>query len=325
MRTALASFLILTSGLLFAAPAQAGEHVEGSGWELVVPDGFTEALSMEGGGKFDMSSRFGTLPIEGMPDIKAYTAGDPSRPNGVLVITKISLSKSVTTSDELGMKDIAKIRAQLPDGAVIDVASVGTYKAIELRFSSDDYDDQTARILAIACGDYVVVVMLMTQDEAFPSASVLWDTMKASIEIDPPMNKFLLFGLIGIGALGSLFLLSRVGSRQVHDIPDHKGHWQGAPSADPATGALEDYKPMQTGVRPKVLPSSKPRFEDPAADGGPSAAPSLAPPPLPHNPGATRVSSNREASPAVTRPAVSAPPAPSGLRSTRPTSGQWGQ
>jgi hypothetical protein len=325
MRTALASLLVLTCGLLLAAPALAGEHVQGSGWELVIPDGFTEALSMEGGGKYDMSSRFSTLPIEGMPDLKAYTAGDPSRPDGVIVITKISLSKAVTTSDELGMKDVSKIRGRLPDNADIQAATVGGYQAIELRFKADDYDGgQTARILAIACGDYVVVIMMMTEDAALPSAKAQWSTMRSSIKIDPPMNKFLLFGLIGFGALGALIVLSRIGSRQVHDIPDHSGHWQGGPNADAAPGMLKDYTPMQTGVRPTVLPSSKPRFEDGPTDDAPSGVPSLTPPALPPNPGAKRVSSNREASPAVTRPPVETPPAPSGLRSTRPASGEWG-
>jgi len=320
MRSALAGLLILACSVMLAAPAQAGEHIEGSGWELVLPDGFVEALSMEGGGKFNMASRFGTLPVEGVPEIKAFIAGDESMPSGVIVITKIALTKSVETSDELGMKDVDKIREQLPDDVSIAATTVGEYGAIEMRFGGDAMDDeQTSHVLAIACGDYVVVIMMMTQDEDYPSPDAMWSALKSTVKIDPPMNKLLLFGLIGFGAMGALWLLNRVGTRQVHNIPEHSGRFRGSPdSADLGSGALgglEQYTPVKTGVRPSRLPSSRPKFEGEAGAPPPMGRPMSAPAQAPSEP---------QAAPAAARSEAAKAQAPSGLRSTRRATGRWG-
>ena len=74
MRSAATVLSIFACLLATAAPAFAGETVEGRGWSLDLPDGFVEMMSMEGGGRFNVSSRFSTLPIEGVPEIRPGTS-----------------------------------------------------------------------------------------------------------------------------------------------------------------------------------------------------------------------------------------------------------
>lgn len=327
MRTAGTLVLILAWLGMTAAPAYAGERAEGHGWGFDLPPGFVETMSMEGA-SFNVSSRFGTLPVDGVPEMKAFVSGNPDDPKGVLIVSRIDLKESVLSTDELGMDRLHEVRDQLPAGARIEATNVGTWNAVEMVFIAEmGWDVATTRMLVIAAGDYCVMIMLMTHDEMHPDSAVMWATLKSSIEIDPPMSKWLLFGLIGFGALGALWLLGRVNSRQVREIPDHSSRFKRADDVlpDGESGGLAAHTPMQTGVRPKVLPSSGPRFDatDPGTHPGagsppppPRATPPAMPPPMPA-PTAT--------SPAVTRPPNAAPPGKAGLRPTRPTSGRWGQ
>ncbi|MDA1195023.1 MAG: hypothetical protein O2894_07535 [Planctomycetota bacterium] len=317
MRALIAS-LVLATGLVALAPlARAGERIVGSGWELTAPDGYVETLSMEGGGRFNVTSRFGTLPIKGVPEIKAYVAGDSSDPTGVLVVSRIDLSKSVTTAQGLGVDEAEAMRAQFPASFTVSATRVGAYEAVEASFPLDGIDDgNMSRTLVIACGDYVVAVMLITREELPGAAESTWASVKSSIKIDPPMNKWLLFGLIGLGALGAMWLLGRVGTRQAREIPEHAGRWhrfEEGPASSRGVGV--GAAPIKTGVRPQVLPSSRARFEDGPPGQGASGRPR-----------------RPEAAPA--RPASSsaaaptphdAPTARAGLRTTRPASGQWGK
>lgn len=315
MRMLAAALSVLACLLATAAPAYA-ERIEGRGWEFDLPPGFVEALSMEGGGKFNVSSRFGTLPIEGVPEIKAYVSGDPNDPKGVLIVSRIDMRESVLTTDEMGMNRMQEVRSQMPEGAKISTTTVGKWNAVEMTFTTElDWKTMTTRTIVVAAGDYCIAIVLMTDDEAYPQSAAMWTTMRSTIDIDPPINKWLLFGLVGFGALGAMWLLGRVGSRQVNEIPDHEGRWRRHQDGIEDMGAVAAHKPMQTGVRPKVLSAAAPRTgaED---DLGGSAPGRPAPRTMPA-PAATDA--------AVTRPPVKTQSARPGLRSTRPASGRWGE
>lgn len=320
MRSAATVLSVLACLLASATPAFAGEAIDGRGWSLEVPDGFVEMMSMEGGGRFNVSSRFGTLPIEGVPEMKAYVAGDPSEPKGVLVVSRIDLTQEVLTADEMGMDRLHLVKDQMPEGARIEATTIGKWNAVEMSFVQEvDWESMTSRMIVIAAGDYCVAVVLMTNDEAFPQSAAMWTTMKSSIDVDPPINKWVLFALVGFGALGALWALGKFGSRQVRDIPDHESRWKRHQDGGVGDeiGAIAAHKPMQTGVRPKVLPSSGPRFDP----DDPLGAPPL-PPSVRALPKTTPAPTPTDAS--VTRPTPESPAAPKGLRATRPASGRYG-
>ena len=314
MRSAATILSVLVCLLATAGPARAGESVEGRGWSVDVPDGFVEIESMEGG-LFNSSSLFSTLPVERVPDRRAFLAGDASEPKGVLIISRMDLSQEVLSTDQLGMDRLHLLKEALPVGARIDAATVGKWNAIEFVFRQDEgWNPMTARALGIAAGDYLVVVVLLTSDEAYPQAEAMWSSMKSSIEVSPPVNSWLLFGIVGAAALAILIVLGRVGSRQVRDIPDHEGRWKRQQDGlAEGMGAVGSYKPMQTGVRPKVLSSAAPRFDA----GGPADTGALRTPGRP-----TPAPTATDAS--VTRPSTKAPSERKGLRTTRPSSGRYG-
>ena len=340
MRMVLAGVCTFALLLAGALPAWAGEEVEGQGWSLRLPDGFSEAMSVEGGGSFKVSSRFGNLPIDGIPEIKAYTVGGGAQPHGMLMVARVNVSREITTTDQLGLDKMDEFRGQLPTGCTIEATTVGAYQAIELRMTQDAWDgEMVSRVLTIACGDYIVVVMLMTDEGTFPNSGVMWADLKTSIDIDPPMNRVLLFGLLGIGALGAFVVLGRLGTRPTRETEDHTGRFRrfqdnpdgsGSTSASPfGPGAA----PMKTGVRPQKLPSSRPveGAGQPSVTGRPPVrAPAAsgsqgppAPPPGPARPAAP--ATRRATSSAVTRPPVPPMGARPGLRPTLPSSGQWGK
>lgn len=309
--------LLILGGLVFAAaPAWAGERVDGHGWAVDVPDGFVETMSMESNSNFNVTPRFGSLPIERVHEMKAFVAGDASDPTGVLIVTRVDLLQPVRTSDDLGIEQWSKSQDDAPPGMQVTATTVGEWNAAEITFRAEQgAAPSTTHVLVVAAGNYCVTVMLTTRNDAFNSPDTTWAAVRGSLDVDPPLNKWVLFGLIGFGALGALWLLGRFGSRQVRDTPDHAGRWQrpGDPHAASAelTG-LAAHKPMETGVRPKVLPNSGPRFESDARD-------ATRPPPSRPMPPAV------EKAPAVTRPIPETPAAPPGLRTTRPASGQWGR
>lgn len=302
-RICLSALLGLALSLVIATPALAGEKVDGDGYELRIPDGFKEMLSIESAGDIKVTSRFGNLPIDGVPEIKAYTIGSDMRPDGLIMLARVNLTRSITSVEELGMDQIEKLKASMPAGMTIQTTMVGKYHAIELTMASEAYEgNRTARVLSIAAGDYVVVVRMETSDEAFPDAAQMWGAMTGSLKIEPAMNKFLLFGLVGVGGLLALFLLAKVGSRPTHETPDYTGRFkrfqEGGEELDTGPGFAPREAP-QYGKRPKVLTTRS------ASDG--NAAPLRKP-----------------TSPAVTRPAAHSAPGRPGLRATRPDSGQWG-
>ncbi len=307
-RICLSALLCFALSLVIATPALAGEKIEGDGYEVRLPDGFKEMLSIENAGNMKVTSRFGNLPIDGMPEIKAYTIGNDMRPDGMVMLARINLTRSITSVEELGMNQIEKLKSRMPEGMTIQATKVGTYHAIEMSMVTEAYEgDRTARVLSIAAGDYVVVVMLDTSDQAFPNASQMWSTMTGTLKIEPGVNKLLLFGLVGVGGLLALFFLAKVGSRSTHDTPEYTGRFKrsevGGEAIDTGPGFAPREAP-QYGKRPKVL-SSRPAPASFASGG--ETAPVRQP-----------------TSPAVTRPPAQASPGRPGLRATRPDSGHWG-
>jgi hypothetical protein len=307
MRHVLAGAAVLFLAAVLAAPAWAGETVEGRGYSIALPDGFQEVVTTDGKGSMHVNANFGSLPVKGMPELKIYALGSPMRPKALIVLASAELSDPV---DSLAGMHLDDLQRRLPAGVTAQAAKIGKYDAIEV-VGGRDGDQGTTRGLDVACGDYVVAVALITDDAAYPSSSRAWEDMKTSLKIDPPMSKLLLFGLIGLGALGALFLLSRLGTRPLRDVVDPTGRFQRFQDGGYRTGggrlgkagAMPSAATSQTPRQPRVLPSSRPTF-DPTPGEMPSHKPT---------------------SPSVTRPARPAPPARPGLRPTQPASGRWGE
>jgi len=300
--------------IALACPAYAGEAIEGDGYSIHLPDHFSELMSIENAGELHITSRFGGLPVDGVPEIKAYTSGEAGHPDGLIVVARVNLTRTITTAKELGLDRLERIRERLPDGAEVHATKVGSRDALEIRIPrAGDDSDRTVHVLSVAVGDYVVVLSMDTSDESFRDSSALWRAMVTSLKIEPGMNKGLLFGLIGAGGLLALFLLSKVGKRMANETPEYTGRFKrfqeggGVGPLDTGPG-LPPRQAAEFGRRPKVLPTSAPPSTGEASFAG---ARPMAP-------------SRTPTSPAVTRPTPRGTPARPGLKTTRPQSGRWG-
>jgi len=321
VRRLLETLLLVTAlSATWAVPAIAGEVVEGDGYEVRLPAGFQEALSIENSGGLRIKSRFGNLPVEGMPEIKAFIAGSSAAPSGMIMLARVNLSRAITTAEELGLDRVDELKEQLPEGADIRATSVAGHSAIELIIHQDGYEGaRTARVASIAAGKYVVVVMLETSDEAHGDTTAIWSTMLASMKVEPGMNKLLLFGIVGVVGLAGLWFLGRIRSRPAHEVPTYTGRFKREDSVDTGV-AFTPRATIETGVRPKVL-TNRPAAEM-AAMGATRAGLGVARPA--GGPAGGMAPIRIPTSPAVTRPAPSAPAPRTGLRRTRPDTGRWG-
>jgi len=307
-RPCLSALLVLALSIGLAGPALAGETIEGDGYQVRIPDGFTELMSIENTGNMHVTSRFGNLPMDGMPELKAYTRGDARHPDGLIILARVNLTRSITSARELGLGQIERMRERLPEGADVHATKVGSHDALEIRAPHESEDgDRTMHVLSVAAGDYVVVLSMDTSDETLGDSGALWQTMVASLEVEPGMNKLLLFGLIGLVGLLALFLLGKVGSRNTSATPDYTGRFkrfqEGGIGTPDTTPGFPPREHAEYGRRPRVLPARPAPFA-----GDAPTAPARTP-----------------TSPAVTRPAPHATPPRPGLKATRPHTGRWGE
>ena len=330
-RLAVSILLSLSLSVALAAPALAGEKVEGDGYEFRLAPGFTEMMSMEGGGgmKMNMKASFGCLPVEGMPEMKAYMAGG-SQLSGMVMVARVNLTRKITTAGELGLDQIEKLKSQMPDGVDIRATKVGGCDAVEITVQQEDYSgDRTTRMVSIAGGDYVVVLLMTTSDEAFPNSTAMWSSMITSMKVEPGINKLLLFGIVGVAGLFGLWFLGRFKSRPTSDVPDYTGRFK--KDGEVATGpGFPPREGVETGKRPKVL-ASRPEMGMPEPgrmSTDPAPAPARPPTGAPDGGFASDGASapvRTPTSPAVTRPAPAEQQSRPGLRATRGESGRWGQ
>lgn len=278
--------------LLLALPALclAGETFEGDEYTITLPDGFTQALSMTGSGTMRIKSSMGMLPIDGIPETTVYTHGSADHPQGMVLICRANLKSGseVKSLDALGMNKIDQLRARLPEGVDVRARKVGKYDAIEFVMEMEALGETvTARMATIACGDFVLTVMIQVQEGVLPSTAESWEQMLSSIKIEKNMSKVVLFGGVGLGALLLVFLWAKFSKT-------------GPPSY----------------VRSEVAPS---RFGPTPADARPNPLLSQRPPPGMPTP-------DRIGAPASpSRPTTIAPAARPGLRSTLAPSGRWEQ
>jgi hypothetical protein len=310
-----------------AAPALADDKVEGDGYEFRLPPGFTEVMSMENSGSMRVKSTFGCLPVEGMPEMKAYMAGGGTSPDGVIVVARVNLSRKITTAGELGLDQMEKMKEQLPDGVDIHATTIGGCEAVEITLQQEDYNgSRTSRIASIAGGDYVVVLMMTTSDEAYSTSAMMWSSLTSSMKVEPGINKLLLFGIVGVAGLFGLWWLSRVSSRPTHEIPAVTGRFK-RDGAAPTGPGLPPRDKLEVGKRPKVL-SSRPVMDapEPGRLGMPaqSGAPSKVARGIGFADDGASTPCRTATSPAVTRPAAVKQASRSGLRPTRPDGARWG-
>lgn len=210
--------LLLVAALMGvgARTVLAGDPVRANGYELRLPDGF-DPVSTDGSSASErIRARFGSMPIEGTPDVKAYAAGSSLRPAATLLVGRLDLKNPIRTHQDLGRRQIEAMEARVPAGFEFSSLRVGTYDAIQMQFSSEiDGDAHTSRVLSVACGDYIVVMMLVTADERYGGAEATWDDLMTSLEIKSRRPDLLVVGLIGLGALllfGLLLRIARVGA-----------------------------------------------------------------------------------------------------------------
>lgn len=318
-RFAVSVLLTLTLALAFAVPAIAEEKVEGDGYELRLPPGFTEVMSVENSGSWKVKSSFGCLPVDGVPEMKIFMAGDAGNPDGIIVVARVNLSRKITTAGELGLDQLEKFKEQMPEGADIHAATIGGCDAVEITVQQEDFNgSRTMRMASIAGGDYVVVVMMVTSDQAYSTSAMMWSSLTTSMKIEPGINKLLLFGIVGVLGMFGLWWLSRVSSRSTQDLPSYTGRFKRDQDAPTGPG-FEPRGPAEVGKRPKVL-ASRPATDMP--EPGRLSAP--APAPGAGLPSGGTTPARTATSPAVTRPAPAAQSSRPGLRATRPQGGRWG-
>ncbi len=326
-RSTVLSLLTLALSLALATPAWAGEVVDGDGYEFKLPPGFTELMSMENNGTMRFKVNKSCMPIDGVPEVKAYVAG--GQMEGFLIAARMDLTRKVEKLADLGMDQSDKWQDDLPEGVTADVrpTTVGGRDAVEVTMHLEDFTGaKTMRVICVTGGDYMVMLMLMTSDEAFPNAATKWASMISSLKVEPGINKMLLFGLVGAAGLFGLMFLGRFKSRPTHDIPDYTGRFK--KDGDAPTGpGFPPRDSLEVGKRPKVLASRPPMGM--AEQGGMDAPPPQRAP-LSSAPGGGFANDGAAApvrtptSPAVTRPAPQAQNSRPGLRRTRPEGGRWG-
>ncbi len=305
MRHVLYALLGLALLALAASPAWAAEVCEGDGYKVQIPAGFKEAMSMNGTGTMNIKSNIGCLPIDGMPETTIYIHGDMADPKASIIVARVNIKAGheIDSIDKMGMHELEAMKAQMPEGFEFKVRKVGTYDAVEMKMAMEMLDDEmTMRMVSVAGGDFVMVVMLQTTDEYFPAADSMWETMVSTMELSSGSNKLLLYGGIGLGVLviiGVLAKFSSSGNRGGYvEVTD----WRNAvnQSNDP-TGRPGRMEAMRT--RPNQLPPN-PRPETPQQS---EPAPMGQPQPTP----------------AGGRPSVEPPAGRPGLRPTLPPSGNW--
>jgi len=208
----LALFVLLAVLAAAAAnPALAGESLAEDGYRLRLPSGFQTASSGERAAGARIRSRFGSMPIDGSPTVRVFFAGPADHPTATLSVARLDMKSPVLTHKDLGRRQIAAMEARVPEGFEFSAFQVGRFDAIQMQFSSQvEGEGQTSRVLSVACGDYVVVVLLETADARYQGAGATWDEVVESLEIVPRSWNLMLMGLLGLGALLLISLLARV-------------------------------------------------------------------------------------------------------------------
>lgn len=205
--------LVLVAALtaLLAGPAFAGESLRENGYRLHVPHDFQVASDDQRAAGMRIRSRFGSMPVEGLPEIRAFFAGEADHPTARLSLARLDLKNPIRTHQDLGRRQISAMQARVPEGFEFEALQVGSYDAIQMEFSSQiDGEPCTSRVLSVACGDYLIVVMLETADARYVNAGATWDTLLGSLEIVPRSRNLMLIGLLGLGALVLFGLLARL-------------------------------------------------------------------------------------------------------------------
>ena len=256
MKKPLISLFLMAAIVGAAAPAMAGDAVDGDGYRLALPAGFEEAVEIRASGDRRIRRRFGTMPIDGVPAVKSFVAGSHERPSARLVLSRMNLKRPVTSLSDLGLRQIEAMEARVPESFEFKATKVGAYEAIEMRFSSEiDGETHSSRVLSVACGDYIFVAMLDTADARYVDADLTWDELVASIKIVPRRNRLILFGMIGLGVLGLCGLLAHLARRHVGGSKDPwNSPYGGAAEAALPGGRLGRY--AQDRYAPENTPGS---------------------------------------------------------------------
>ncbi len=211
-------FILLTCSVLLAlsvavSPAYAGEKLEGDGYVLEVPSGFVEAMSLSGSGDMKITSKLGNLPIDGMPEVTVFIAGLETEPRGTIMVSRVDVKSGheIESVEDLGMDQIQLLQSRMGEGFSFKKRKVGEYDAVEIMMEADATgEEHTVRILSIACGEFIVVVMMQTLDGEFPAAQTDWNRMVESVKIDKGLPKVVLYGAIALGVTLLLIVLMKV-------------------------------------------------------------------------------------------------------------------
>lgn len=211
--------LVLVAALFgaAAAPALAGESLRENGYRVRVPDGFQVSSEDPRPAGTRIRSRFGSMPVEGVPEVRTFFVGPAEHPSARLSLARLDLTSPIRTHEDLGRRQITAMQARVPEGFEFSALQIGRHDAIGMEFSSQVAGEAvTTRVLSVACGDYLVVMLLETTDGRYQGAGATWDELIGSLEIVPRSQSLMLVGLVGLGGLllfGLLVRLARVYAR----------------------------------------------------------------------------------------------------------------
>jgi hypothetical protein len=199
--------------LVVAAPALGNDVTEGDGYSVRLPPGFQEARNLRDHGRARIQARFGSMPLDGAPDVKAFIDGATDRPSATLLLARVDLKSPIHTHQELGLHQLEAMDARAPEGFDFQPIQVGSHDAVQMEFSREIAGEgHTTRVLSIACGTYIVVMMLDTVDERYRGPEETWIDLVATIRVRPRSKRLVIIGLIALGCvlvLGSVIHFSR--------------------------------------------------------------------------------------------------------------------
>ena len=206
--------LALPLVLVLAASADAGEVLSAEGYSIRLPAGFVQADQKRSLGGARIRGRFGSMPLDGSPTVRAYISGSPERPAAMLLLARLDLREPIRDHQELGLRQLQAMESSVENGFDFQQVQLGEYDAIQMEFASEvDGEPHTTRVLTVACGHYLVVMMLETADPRFRGPADTWNDLRATLKIVPRLQRLITFGLIALSGLFLIWVLLRLSRR----------------------------------------------------------------------------------------------------------------
>ena len=315
----------------------------------------------------------GGLSVEGSPEIFVYIKGTKLTPQSILFVSRINLADgsemtSVRDLHRYTLRNMSLTQEEFDEllgegGVEMKEHKIGAFEALEMNHSGTGgplgVEQPATHAMTVLGGDFIVVVMLMTMDGESAEETYAWESIVASLDVDPTaalIRKILLYGGIALVALIMLLFVKRVrrGSalsaqatrRGSYDNGIASEGWgrKVAPPTDlpgagtsPTTARPGGTVPQRS--KPRTLPSAAPSPVGAGASNGVNGMPTAsrvpatvgaagshgAPPGLSRSGGASSAPSPLGSSSGTAGGPPSSPPAPRGPTSGPPSVGAASQ